>query len=133
MKVEIEVSFGELLDKLSILEIKSTKITDPNKLKNVNNEFSKLKKISEKIKKQNPEKFNFFYSKLLTTNNKLWKIEDEIRICEKNNIFENTFIKLARDIYFTNDERFEIKNEINLYYNSGVVEEKEYIEYKPNQ
>ena len=132
MKVEIEVSFGELLDKLSILEIKSTKITDPNKLKNINNELSKLKKISKKIKEQNAEKFELFYMELLETNNKLWTIEDEIRICEKNNNFDNTFIKLARDVYFTNDERFKIKNEINKFYNSGVIEEKEYIEYDSN-
>ncbi|MAR64499.1 MAG: hypothetical protein CMB83_01010 [Flammeovirgaceae bacterium] len=132
MKVEIEVSFGELLDKLSILEIKSTKITDPNKLKNINNELSKLKKISKKIKEQNAEKFDLFYMELLETNNKLWTIEDEIRICEKNNNFDNTFIKLARDVYFTNDERFKIKNEINKFYNSGVIEEKEYIEYDSN-
>ncbi len=132
MKVEIEVSYGELLDKLSILEIKSTKITDPDKLKNVNNELTKLKKISKKIKGQNGEKFDFFYSKLLETNNKLWTIEDEIRICEKNNNFDNTFVKLARDVYFTNDERFKIKNEINEFYNSGVIEEKEYIKYNPS-
>ena len=132
MKVEIEVSFGELLDKLSILEIKSTKITDPDKLENVNNELSKLNKISKKIKEQNSEKFNLYYSKLLEINKKLWSIEDEIRICEKNNNFENNFVKLARDVYFTNDERFKIKNEINLFYNSGVVEEKEYTEYNPN-
>ena len=132
MKVEIEVSFGEFLDKLSILEIKSTKITDPNKLKNINNELSKLKKISKKIKEQNAEKFDLFYMELLETNNKLWTIEDEIRICEKNNNFDNTFIKLARDVYFTNDERFKIKNEINKFYNSGVIEEKEYIEYDSN-
>ena len=129
MKVEIEVSFGELLDKLSILEIKSTKITDPNKLKNINNELFKLKKISKKIKEQNAEKFDLFYMELLETNSKLWTIEDEIRICEKNNNFDNTFVKLARDVYFTNDERFKIKNEINEFYNSGVIEEKEYIEY----
>ena len=132
MKVEIEVSFGELLDKLSILEIKSTKITDPNKLKNINNELSKLKKISKKIKEQNAEKFDLFYMELLETNSKLWTIEDEIRICEKNNNFDNTFVKLARDVYFTNDERFKIKNEINKFYNSGVIEEKEYIEYDSN-
>ena len=132
MKIEIEVSFGELLDKLSILEIKSTKITDPDKLKNVKNELTKLKKISKKIKAQNGEKFDLFYSKLLETNKKLWTIEDEIRICEKNNNFDNTFIKLARDVYFTNDERFKIKNEINKFYNSGVIEEKEYIEYDSN-
>ena len=132
MKVEIEVSFGELLDKLSILEIKSTKITDPDKLENVNNELSKLNKISKKIKEQNSEKFNLYYSKLLEINKKLWSIEDEIRICEKNNNFDKTFIELARDVYFTNDERFEIKNEINLFYNSGVIEEKEYTEYNPN-
>ena len=72
MKVEIEVSFGELLDKLSILEIKSTKITDPDKLENVNNELSKLNKISKKIKEQNSEKFNLNYSKLLEINKKLW-------------------------------------------------------------
>ena len=132
MKVEIEVSYGELLDKLSILEIKSTKITDPDKLKNVNNELTILKKNIKKINGKNREKFDFFYSKLLETNNKLWTIEDEIRICEKNNNFDNTFVKLARDVYFTNDERFEIKNEINLFYNSGVIEEKEYTEYNPN-
>ena len=132
MKVEIEVSFGELLDKLSILEIKSTKITDPDKLENVNNELSKLNKISKKIKEQNSEKFNLYYSKLLEINKKLWSIEDEIRICEKNNNFDKTFIELARDVYFTNDERLEIKNEINLFYNSGVIEEKEYTEYNPN-
>lgn len=132
MKVEIEISFGELFDKLSILEIKSKKIKNPDKLKNVNNELSQLNKISELIKEKNPEMFNHYYSKLLETNSKLWDIEDEIRICEKNNNFDGTFIKLARDVYYTNDERFVIKNEINSFYKSGVVEEKEYIEYESN-
>ena len=132
MKIEIEVSFGELLDKLSILEIKSKKITNPDKLKNVNNEFTQLNKISDQIKEKNPEKFNHFYSQLLETNSKLWEIEDEIRICEKNNNFDKNFIELARDVYFTNDERFIIKNEINSFYKSGVIEEKEYIDYESN-
>ena len=130
MKINIEISCGELLDKLTILEIKSEKITNQKKLDNIIKEKEQLKKFSKILKDSNQPSFTNFYSELLEVNKKLWKIEDEIRICEKNNDFNEEFIQLARDVYFTNDLRFEIKNRINIFYKSGLIEEKEYIDYK---
>jgi hypothetical protein len=130
MKINVEISCGELLDKLTILEIKSQKITNQKKLENITKEKKQLEEFSELLKKENLESYISFYSELLEVNNKLWNIEDKIRICEKNEDFSSEFIRLARDVYFTNDLRFEIKNNINIFYKSGFVEEKQYVEYK---
>ena len=130
MNIDIPVSYGELLDKLSILEIKKNKITSNSKLNNINFEFNKLNELAKKLKDINQEKFENFYSQLLETNTELWEIEDNIRIFEKEKNFGEEFIQLARDVYYTNDKRFNIKSEINSFFGSDVVEEKEYIEYE---
>ena len=127
--MKVEVSNGELMDKLSILELKLKNIADPKKLINVNTEFNELNPLVQKLfKKYNPA-INRLYIKLAEINGKLWVIEDEIRQCEKDKNFSNKFVKLARDVYFTNDVRSEIKKEINILTNSGVIEEKSYEDY----
>ena len=130
MNIDIPVSYGELLDKLSILEIKKNKISNNSKLNNINFEFNKLNELAKKLKDINQEKFENFYLQLLETNTELWEIEDNIRIFEKEKNFGEEFIQLARDVYYTNDKRFNIKSEINSFFGSDVVEEKEYIEYE---
>lgn len=130
MKIDITVSCGELLDKLSILEIKSKKIKDKDKLKNIAHEKLILSSKAETLRNADPNKYQSFFDELLEINQKLWKIEDEIRIFEKDKIFNENFIKLARQVYVTNDLRFDVKNKINIFYKSGIIEEKEYINYK---
>jgi len=130
MKIDITVSCGELLDKLSILEIKSKKIKDKDKLKNIAHEKLILSSKAEALRNADPNKYQSFFDELLEINQKLWKIEDEIRIFEKDKIFNEKFIELARQVYVTNDLRFDVKNKINIFYKSGIVEEKEYINYK---
>jgi len=127
-KILVEVSVGELLDKISILEIKQVKIKDPDKLKFISNEHSILKDQLDKNVKSN-EKLEKLYQSLKEINSKLWVIEDEIRQCEKDKNFGTKFVKLARDVYFTNDVRSELKKEINILTNSGVIEEKSYEDY----
>ena len=128
MRIEIPVSFGELIDKLTILEIKKSKITDNEKLKNIQLEFELLnKKYQTKLK--DAKELQVFYDALLEVNHKLWKIEDKIRIKESLKEFDEDFIELARSVYKVNDERSLIKREINLKYNSGIVEEKSYEKY----
>ena len=127
-KILIEISVGELLDKISILEIKLEKIKDPNKLKFISAELSILKdqltknvKFSDQIKN--------LYQSLKKINSKLWIIEDEKRQCEKNKDFKESFIKLSRDVHFLNDERAKIKLEINDITGSNIREIKEYTNY----
>ena len=127
-KILVEVSVGELLDKLTILEIKKDKIKDSEKLKFINLEYDSLKeqydknvKIDEKIKK--------LFSELKQINAKLWDIEDDIRECERKKLFDQIFIDLARSVYFTNDERAKVKNDINKTFGSELVEVKSYEEY----
>ena len=128
MRIEIPVSFGELIDKLTILEIKKSKITDNEKLKNIQLEFELLnKKYQTKLK--DAKELQVFYNALLEVNHKLWKIEDKIRILENNKEFNEEFIDLARSVYKLNDERFAIKNEINKTFNSEIQEQKEYENY----
>lgn len=127
--IKIDVSAGELLDKISILQIKKVKIKDPKKLLNVSKELGLLSKRAEKYKSIDSNKYDSFMSALLDTNKKLWEIEDQIRIHEKEKQFNDDFIDLARKVYINNDERFEIKSSINKYYDSGIKEEKEYVEY----
>ena len=127
-KIIVEVSIGELLDKISILEIKKGKIKDPEKLKFINNEYSILKNQLEKSVKSD-EKLNNLYQSLKEINAKLWIIEDDKRQCEKDKDFGEQFIKLSRDVHFLNDDRAKIKLEINDHTGSVIKEIKEYTNY----
>tara|TARA_A100001011_G_scaffold357101_1_gene401672 strand:+ start:594 stop:992 length:399 start_codon:yes stop_codon:yes gene_type:complete len=132
MKILVPVSVGEIFDKLSILQIKEQKISDPTKLGNVKNEIKELKKsiVDFKIDEQSYSKLlNILKAKLFETNSKLWDIEDALRELENKKIFELEFISLARQVYITNDERAEIKKEINKLTGSNIIEEKHYSEY----
>ena len=120
-KIIVEVSVGELLDKISILEIKKEKIEDAEKLKFINNEHSILKnQLDENIKSD--EKLNNLYQSLKVINSKLWVIEDDKRQCEKEKNFGEKFIKLSRDVHFLNDDRAKIKLEINNHTGSTIKE-----------
>ena len=127
-KILIEVSVGELLDKISILEIKKDKIKDQKKLIFVNKEYNILKVQLEQNMELN-EKLKKLYQSLKEINSKLWVIEDEKRLCEKNKDFGENFIKLSRDIHFLNDKRAKIKLEINNHTGSAIKEIKEYTSY----
>ena len=127
-KIIIEVSIGELFDKISILEIKQGKIKDPEKLKFINNEHSILKdQLDKNVKSDN--KLNDLYQLLKEINSKLWVIEDDKRQCEKEKDFGEKFIKLSRDVHFLNDDRAKIKLEINNHTGSIIKEIKEYTSY----
>ena len=127
-KILVEVSVGELLDKISILEIKKEKIKDQGKLKFINEEFKLLKEQYEKNFKPD-DKLKKLFNSLKEINNKLWNIENEKRLCEKNSDFGEVFIKTSRDIHFFNDERGKIKLEINNITGSKIKEIKEYTSY----
>ena len=127
-KIIVEVSVGELLDKISILEIKQSKIKDSEKLKYINNEHSILKDQLEKNVKSD-DKLNSLYQSLKEINAKLWVIEDDKRQCEKDKDFGEKFIKLSRNIHFLNDDRAKIKLEINNHTGSAIKEIKEYTKY----
>jgi len=126
--VTINVSVGELLDKLSILQVKLKNVKNIDKLKLVRNEYELLYK--ESLKYFGDEKISELYQSLIEVNSKLWDIEDRLRILETEQRFEGEFIDLARKVYYTNDERFEIKNQINIFTSSEIAEVKEYIKYK---
>jgi hypothetical protein len=128
MKIKIPVSIGELVDKLTILEIKLSNVSSQDKKVNLENEFNELKSVFENNIPS--EKIQKYYQELLVINKKLWKIEDDIRILEKQKLFNEEFIELARSVYVTNDERFEIKNTINSLMGSNIKEEKLYEQYK---
>ena len=127
-KIIVEVSVGELLDKISILEIKKEKIKDPEKLKFISNEYLILKDQLEKNVKSD-EKLEKLFKELKNINSKLWVIEDDKRDCEKNKNFGDKFIKLSRDVHFLNDDRAKIKLEINNHTGSSIKEIKEYTSY----
>ena len=127
-KILVEVSVGELLDKISILEIKKEKIKGEDKLKFINNEYKILKEQLDKNIKSDEKLKNLFES-LKKINSKLWIIEDEKRMCEKKSNFGENFIKLSRDIHFLNDDRAKIKLEINNHTGSKIKEIKEYTSY----
>ena len=127
-KILVEVSVGELLDKISILEIKQEKIKDPEKLKFINDEHSILKDQLDKNVKTD-EKLNILFQSLKDINAKLWVIEDDKRLCEKNSDFAENFIKLSRDVHFLNDDRAKIKLEMNNHTGSKIKEIKEYTNY----
>lgn len=124
--MKVDISLGELVDKVTILAIKLEKIKNPAKLKNVKREYDILYQsmrsvgISEKLEE---------YERLVAINNKLWEIEDRIRAKESDKSFDDQFVTLARSVYITNDERAAVKREINLKFGSELVEEKEYIDY----
>ena len=127
-KIIVEVSVGELLDKISILEIKQEKIKDPDKLKFIKTEYSILKEqLDNKVK--STDEVNKLYKLLKEINSKLWVIEDDKRLCEKEKRFDERFIKLSRDVHFLNDERAKIKFEINTLTDSNIKEIKEYTDY----
>ena len=127
-KILVEVSIGELLDKISILEIKQEKIKDPEKIKFINNEYLILKnQLTENVKTD--EKLNELFKSLKKINEKLWVIEDDKRQCEKDKDFSEKFIKLSRDVHFLNDDRAKIKLEINNHTGSTIKEIKEYTNY----
>ena len=127
-KILLEVSIGELLDKISILEIKLDKIKDSQNLKFISNEHSILKKQLDNNVKSDDKLIKFFQS-LKEINEKLWVIEDEKRQCEKDKDFGEQFIKLSRDVHFLNDERAKIKLDINNHTGSSIKEIKEYTSY----
>ena len=125
--VNAPISVGELIDKISILKIKKKKITDEKKLSFINEELQLLaSKLNEAVQ---DNKINEFLDKLIEVNSKLWKIEDDIRLCERNKKFDQHFIDLARAVYITNDKRSDIKSAINNYFGSTLVEVKSYTNY----
>ena len=127
-KILVEVSVGELLDKISILEIKKEKIKDSRKLNFINDEYNVLKEQLNKNVKSD-EKFEKLFQSLKEINAKLWVIEDDKRMCEKNSDFGEKFIKLSRDVHFLNDKRAKIKLEINNHTGSKIKEVKQYTNY----
>ena len=127
-KILVEVSVGELLDKISILEIKKKKIKNLEKLKFINDEYNILKDQLNKNVKSN-EKLEKLFQSLKEINARLWVIEDNKRLCEKNSDFDDKFIKLSRDVHFLNDDRSKVKLEINNHTGSKIKEIKEYTEY----
>ncbi len=127
-KILVEVSVGELLDKISILEIKKEKIKDLEKLKFINDEYSVLKdQLNKNI--ESDEKLLELFNSLKEINSKLWVIEDNKRLCEKNSDFGEKFIKLSRDVHFLNDDRAKLKLEMNNHTGSKIKEIKEYTSY----
>ena len=127
MLINTPISLGELVDKISILMIKKKNISDSIKLQHVNKELEFLQKTLKKYISE--DKINEFLIKLVNINSKLWDIEDDIRECERKRLFDETFIDLARSVYFTNDERAKVKNDINKTFGSELVEVKSYEEY----
>ena len=127
-KILVEISVGELLDKISILEIKKEKIKDSEKLKFINDEYNVLKdQLNKNVKTD--QKLDALFKSLKEINSKLWFIEDDKRMCEKNSDFGEKFIKLSRDVHFLNDDRAKIKLEINNHSGSKIKEIKEYTNY----
>ena len=127
-KILVEVSVGELLDKISILEIKKEKIKDSERLKFINDEYNILKDQLDKNVKSS-EKIEKLFQCLKEINARLWSIEDDKRMCEKNSDFGDKFIKLSREIHFLNDDRSKVKLEINNHTGSKIKEIKEYTNY----
>ena len=127
MLINTPISLGELVDKISILIIKRRNITDETKLDHVKKELDFLQKtLMNYVQK---EEINNYLDNLININSKLWNIEDDIRECERKKLFDQTFIDLARSVYFTNDERAKVKNDINKTFGSELVEVKSYEEY----
>jgi|TARA_Y100000996_G_scaffold359984_1_gene302204 hypothetical protein len=128
--MKVEVSNGELLDKLTILELKLSNISDVQKLTNIQKEHDELNPLAGQLFDSYGEELKNLYKQLAEINSELWTIEDDIRECERNKDFGSDFVSLARAVYFTNDKRSEIKKSINLLTGSGFVEEKSYEDYE---
>lgn len=130
MLIQAPISLGELIDKITILEIKAANIDDKAKLKNVTQELNILnKKVDELLDSAAQAKLSPLKQSLKSINQELWIIEDDIRDCEREKDFGDTFVQLARSVYFTNDKRAGIKKDINLAFGSELVEEKSYKTY----
>lgn len=133
MNIHIEIGVGEAFDRLTILQIKKEKISDPEKLKNIEKELEYLKGMVTNLPKFKHEEDNAHVNKLVShlkmANEMLWSVEDEIREKERKQEFDNDFIILARNVYFNNDKRAEVKKQINLAYGSEFIEEKSYAKY----
>ena len=127
--MKVEISNGELLDKISILELKLLKIEDEEKLINIKKEFYTLNPLVVKLFETYDGQLQNHYLELAKINGELWDIEDWIRDCEREKRFDKEFVELARSVYITNDKRCEVKKLINLMTSSGLVEEKSYKEY----
>ena len=128
--MKVEVSNGELLDKLTILELKISNISDEKKLINVKKEFNELSPLAKLLFEKFKDELLIKYKELALINSELWKIEDDIRECEKNKNFGEKFVELARAVYFTNDKRSDVKKQINILTGSGFIEEKSYEDYE---
>ena len=128
MIINTPISLGELIDKISILQIKKKNIEDIEKQKLINAELEMLDKVLEKVLGNNSD-IEEYLRQLVKINTKLWKIEDNIRECERQNKFDKEFIELARGVYFTNDERSQVKLEINKKFGSQIIEVKSYKKY----
>ena len=128
--MKVEVSNGELLDKLTILELKMSNISDDKKLINVKKEFNELSPLAKLLFEKFKDELLIKYKELALINSELWKIEDDIRECEKNKNFAEKFVELARAVYFTNDKRSDVKKQINILTGSGFIEEKSYEDYE---
>jgi len=127
-KILSEISAGELLDKISILEIKLEKVKDKTNLEEINKEYKILKEVqSSSI--EVTEKLKILFQEIKEVNLNLWNVEDKLRICEKNKDFGQNFIKLARDVYLNNDKRSKIKSKINEVLGSNIKEIKQYVDY----
>lgn len=126
MMVQVKVSLGELVDKLSILEIKSQKISDPQKLEHVNREKKSLQETLDDLALEGIEAFQ---KELFEVNSELWDIEDRIREKERNSQFDGEFIEIARAVYVTNDKRFDVKDRCNRHFGSSLQEVKSYEKY----
>ena len=127
-KILSEISPGELLDKISILEIKLVKIKDPKSLEKINMEYESLVE-AKKLSISPSKKLNDLITKIKEINLILWNIEDKIRICEKNKTYGKEFVDLARSVYLNNDKRAKIKSDINDILNSNIKEIKQYVDY----
>ena len=127
--MKVEVSNGELLDKLSILELKMSNISDQKKLVNIKKEHNELDPLAKELFNKYGLDLETLYNNLCAINSQLWVIEDDIRECERNKNFGDQFVQLARAVYFTNDKRSDVKKSINLLTDSGFVEEKSYEDY----
>lgn len=125
--LKIPVSIGELIDKLSILQVKKIKIQNPQSLKFVSEEFDLLKDLSQSFLEN--ENIETLYNQLIEVNSNLWDVEDKLRVYESEKRFDEEFVELSRKVYYTNDERFRLKNEINLITSSQIREVKDYKKY----
>jgi ribonucleotide reductase alpha subunit len=125
--LSVPVSVGELIDKLSILQVKKIKVINPDKLIFINKEYDLLYEMSSEFLQR--KDILQIYDDLINTNLKLWEVEDELRVIESTKNFDDTFTELARLVYYTNDERFRLKDKINSLTNSEIKEQKDYKEY----